>query len=253
MANGKNQANSESGSDGCDCPPISEKDAPLPPKKAATGHGEGYSYALDRFVPKVDERDNVLLPIANYRAAMAEQNWTRVFLADAITGRPGEFVQLWRIPAGDATPAKMAKIRDGGAHNDFERTMASFDRMTSTPMPYDPNEDGRLLAAPGRKTPSLLLADVITVKPGAMARFMCVKQNFFIPTITAPPYNWKLAGASAVDGGKVPTVLQIWELPDADRLAFTMQRIGQDTTYRNCLQPCIADENQQLLEVIDWT
>lgn len=251
MANGKQNARSAAGDHDCNCPEITDKDEPIAPKKgtpAAT-----YSYAIDQFVPKEEDRDNILLPLADYRASMTEQGWQRLFLADAITGRPGEFTQLWRIP-GPEGRERLARGRDQKAYEDFSSKMAALEHMDTIPMPYDPNEGGQRMASLGRKTPGLFLIDVITVKKGALARFTCAKQEFFVPTVSADPYDWKLVGASATEGAKGTTkVVQIWELPDANRLAFTMQRIGQDATFRNCLLPCIDDENQQLLEVIDWT
>jgi hypothetical protein len=249
MAHGKQDATSAAGDD-CDCPGIGDKDEPIAPKTGTPS--AAYSFAIDRFVPKAEERDNILLPLADYRAFVTELGWERLFLADAITGRPGEFFQLWRIPGPDGR-AQVAGVEKSARYRDFRSKLETLENVVTTPMPYDPNHGGQRLTSRERKTPGMLLIDTITLKKGALARFTCTKQGFFIPTVSAAPYDWRLVGAGATDDAEgTIEVVQIWELPEANRLAFTMQRIGQDATFRSCLLPCIDDENQQLLEAIDW-
>jgi hypothetical protein len=209
------------------------------------------AYVLDQFAPTPVAGDLFAYTLASYRAELAARGWRRVVVTDAITGAPGSYAQLWYGALDTLTDAEIANVEKQPFHAEFSGKVLSFQRERLIAMPYDPGPD------PDRKDlgagpPNVLVINRIGVQPGAMARFSYLKKTFFKPTLEGEPFDWRLVTAAAVASAP-GTVIQIWELPDANRLPYTMQRMGQYATYRNCLQPCIAREDQQIHEATDWS
>jgi hypothetical protein len=219
--------------------------------KAIEINKDGYGYVFDRFIPSHETRDKVQLAIALYRSALLPWGWRRVFVADAITGQPGTFVQLWRVPVGELSSDKLGEREDSAAHAAFKSGLVRFARAAFDAMPYDAYR-GSQPSTVADGPPNVLLLNDVTVKKGALARFAFLKQSFFIDAVGADPFRWRLVGAGALRGHS-NRILQMWELPDADTLPYTMRRAGQNLIYRRCLEPCIEAEDQQLYEVVDWT
>jgi hypothetical protein len=216
-------------------------------------HPPQRAYVLDSFTPAPGANDLLSFTLAAYRAALENRGWRRVMLTDAISGEPGSFRQLWYGPINVITEAEVTTVGQQPFHAEFLAKLkeGAFARERLVAMPYDPSE--HLPVDPlNEGPPNAVVINHIKVAPRAMARFAFLKQSFFLPTLQADPFQWRLIAAAAV-ANNLDTVLQIWELPDLNRLPFTMQRMGQYATYRNCLQPCIAGEDQEVHEAIDWS
>jgi len=216
-------------------------------------HPPNRAYVLDSFTPVPGSDGIWSFVLAIYRANLEQRGWRRVMVSDAVSGKPGSFRQLWYGPIGVITADEVAAVAQQPFHLAFvAKLMAgSFTRERLVAMPYDPGQPAPVETL-NQGPPNAVVINHITVAPRALARFAFLKQNFFLPTLQAAPFQWRLVAAAA-RADDPHTVLQIWELPDFDRLPFTMQRIGQFATYRTCLQPCIVDEDQEIHEATDWT
>jgi len=211
-----------------------------------------FGYMLDSFVPAPGEDGTFSFALAAYRSETLARKWRRVFLADAVSGRPGSYVQLWRVPFADLEREKALANDQPPYHRAFVKKTTSFTRTRLGAMVYDPAEGS---AGPGAlidQSSSSLLVNEVNVRKGAMARFADLKQRFFIGAVSEARFGWRLIAAGVTGVGDDRRVFQIWKLPTLDALPFTMRRIGQNATYREGLAPCIAEEDQQLFEVLDW-
>jgi hypothetical protein len=180
----------------------------------------------------------------SYLSVARSDGWRRVFVASAETGSPNAYDQLWQLdasyPGVHGSPPPIA-FR---GYVDLVEHLTNFARVLLQPMPYyDPNV--ALSSYVGRP----LLIDHAVVKDGAMARFSCLKQNFFKPFVEQH-FGWKLLFAGHDLTGPQSAIVNVWALPDEDSLANAMLCVGHNASYQGELLPCIIEEHQNLYHLM---
>ena len=95
---------------------------------------------------------------------------------------------------------------------------------------------------------SVYLIATIELKSGAMARFAPVMSQIISIVETV---GWKLAAAYSLKTGKVGTVIDVWELPDANHLDLGFAAIAKDPrvgSIQAVLQDSIIQESLVLAD-----
>ena len=90
---------------------------------------------------------------------------------------------------------------------------------------------------------SVFLIATIELKSGAMPKFAPTMAQI-VSIVEAA--GWKLAAAYALKTGKVGTVIDVWELPDANHLDLGFAAIAKDPRFASiqaALQECIIQES----------
>lgn len=227
-------------------------------------------YVLERYRLKREFAYNAMGAAARYRSTVAAfAGWKRVFLSNAVTGVPGTFTQLFRIPKPFDPAATRKALEAQPAHAEFFKKIEpqSFERRFLCPLQYDPVRTfdpadearvegamNRVLASysESRDTPeTVILIDEFEVLPAKLPDLIAAKEGFFKNKVGQ--FGWDLiAAATDIGGQELPgapiKVFQIWTLPNSNRLILTMRAMSQELEYRTKVLPCIVSEQQHLEE-----
>jgi hypothetical protein len=218
-----------------------------------------YAYALEIYRIKPEFMVDPIGVAAAYSVAVRHScGWRRVALLDAVTGTTAVFVQLFRVAMPFDAQAANAALNANPAVARFFRRIAYFQRTFLSPLPYDParrnpDPDAAMRAAIREldvsfSTPqSVVLIDRFGVAPNALPSLILAKQTFFIPRVTRD-FQWQLVAAGVEMTAESNQLVQIWTLPEANRLMTTMRAMTQSLQYRQRVLPLLTGEQQELFE-----
>ena len=213
-----------------------------------------FVYVLDRYRLSSEFLHNAMGAAARARTALsASLDWRRIFLADAVTGIPGTFAQLFRAPLKNFESWKSV-LSSNAEYNGFVQKLApnSFERFILCPLPYSPKVDTAMddvmrSFSESHDTPeTVILTDQFLVVPGKLPELISAKESFFVPTVTQK-HGWALI-AAGTRADVADCVMQLWALPDSNRLIHTMRAMSQQSEYRTRILPAITIETQDLSE-----
>ena len=89
----------------------------------------------------------------------------------------------------------------------------------------------------------------IQLRPGKVEKFTEMLQA--IAPILSNSVGWKLHGSYFNTIGRINSVLDVWEVPDANAVGAAMEVLGQEPEMQKWLpviEDCIESETLQLME-----
>jgi hypothetical protein len=233
-------------------------EVPLTFDNACVDH-PNFIYVLEAYRIKPAFMADPIAVADNYSVAVQIScGWKRVVLLDSITGPTAAFVQLYRIPAPGPAADPNPALQANAEYTAFFDQVLGFSRVFLCPLPYDPSRaNGGDPDAPIRAlvkaldtsfdTPeNVLLIDRFGVASGHLPELIAAKEQFFIPKVVS--LGWQLVAAGTEMMGKPDQVIQIWTLPDSNRLLKTMRAMTQSLQYRTRIIPLLTSEQQELFE-----
>lgn len=237
--------------DPCLCPPITDVNE-SPSLDGSPTPVAPHIYLLETIKFATKFADTALFPIGEYRTELLSQGFQRVFVCNTITGEPGTYVQLWKRPDTLGMGAVYRALDGAEVCMRFRAKTSRYEREFLHPTPYDvssavPIDPVIRERAVAVETPeTAVLINRLSVVPGALSRFYCAKKEHFIPAVQQ--LGWQLIASGLPMTGGDRSVINCWAMPNPTRLLQTMREIGQDTSYLQCVAPCIERERQDLFE-----
>ena len=89
----------------------------------------------------------------------------------------------------------------------------------------------------------------IQLRPGKVERFTELLEN--IAPVLSNAMGWKLQGSYFNAVGRVNSVIDVWEVPDANAVTAGIEKLMQDPEFQNwmpVIEECIEQETTQLME-----
>ena len=88
----------------------------------------------------------------------------------------------------------------------------------------------------------------IQLRPGKVERFTELLEN--IAPILSNAAGWKLQGSYLNAIGRNYSVIDVWEVPDANAVTAVMEKVGQDPEFQKwvpVIEECVEQETLQLM------
>ena len=88
----------------------------------------------------------------------------------------------------------------------------------------------------------------IQLRPGKVERFTELIEN--LAPIVANAAGWKLQGSYFNAIGRLNSVVDVWEVPDANAVTAALEKLGQDPEFQKwapVIEECIEQETIQLM------
>lgn len=88
----------------------------------------------------------------------------------------------------------------------------------------------------------------IQLRPGKVERFTEMLEN--VAPILSNTAGWKLQGSYLNTIGRINSVVDVWEVPDANAVESLFEKIGNDPEFQkwaSVVEECIEQETLQLM------
>jgi hypothetical protein len=88
----------------------------------------------------------------------------------------------------------------------------------------------------------------IKLRPGKLQKF--TEMIGTLASVLEEKGGWKLHGSYFNSIGRMNTVVDVWEMPDANAVQSTLELASQDPTFQKLIpviEECIEDETIQLM------
>ena len=88
----------------------------------------------------------------------------------------------------------------------------------------------------------------IQLHPGKVERFTEMLEN--VAPILANVAGWKLQGSYVNNIGRIGSVIDVWEVPDANSVETLFEKLGNDPEFQKwapVVEECVESETLQLM------